>query len=90
MPKTTYANLVKLKKAQGVGGKYIPSFFIEIETELEAELTLEESRVIYQSEAKKLADALFASLPGGTIDALMVEMMTRKVSLLAIPFKLPE
>lgn len=32
-----------------------------------------------------LADALIASLPGGTVDALLVELMRRKVSLWSVP-----
>lgn len=41
-------------------------------------------RAVFASQAGLIADALFASLPGGTIDALLVEMLDRKRSLLRI------
>lgn len=36
----------------------------------------------FAAEATKLADALWASLPGGTIDALIAEMMRRRATLM--------
>lgn len=41
-------------------------------------------RASFEAQAKLVADALFASLPGGTIDALLVEMLDRKRSLLLV------
>lgn len=39
------------------------------------------NRAFFDDEAKKLADALYASLPGGTIDALLVQLLDRKRSI---------
>ncbi|MGZ8220008.1 MAG: hypothetical protein ACXWT0_00020 [Methylobacter sp.] len=87
MPKTTNLKLFRLKKAQQLAGKFVPSICIEIETELDSDpLTIAECQDIYKSEAKTLADALYKSLPGGTMDALIVEMLTRKAFPLAIPY----
>lgn len=41
-------------------------------------------RTFYAEQAKVIADALFASLPGGTVDALLVEFLDRKRSLLRV------
>ena len=43
-------------------------------------------RQMFKREAKAIADALFYSLPGGTIDALLVEMLDRKRSLLHVKY----
>ena len=45
---------------------------------------MDEQRGFFEAQGKIVADALFASLPGGTIDALLVEMLDRKRSLLRI------
>ena len=45
----------------------------------------EEAKNYYRTTAKFLCDALVESLPGGTLDALLVELMSRKVSLLRVP-----
>jgi len=41
---------------------------------------------LFESEGRKLAEALFSSLPGGTIDALLVELLTRKKSGLIVTY----
>ena len=43
-------------------------------------------REFYAEEGKRLADVLFESLPGGTLDALLCEMMQRRASLLKVPW----
>lgn len=43
--------------------------------------SLREHEAIYKAEAKRLTDALMGSLPGGTIHALLVELLRRKVDL---------
>ena len=43
-------------------------------------------RKMFKYQAKAIADALFYSLPGGTIDALLVEMLDRKRSLLHVKY----
>jgi hypothetical protein len=39
---------------------------------------------VFQAQAMKLADALFESLPGGTIHALLIELLRRKHSLFTV------
>jgi len=45
---------------------------------------LKELKALYQLDAKQIADALFNALPGGTLDALLIEILSRKESLLAV------
>lgn len=40
----------------------------------------------YRHQAKTLAAVLQETLPGGTFDRLLVEMMERKASLLSVPW----
>ena len=43
-------------------------------------------RQIHEKVATEIADAMFLCLPGGTVDALLVELMTRRASLLKVRF----
>ncbi len=43
-----------------------------------------ELKRIYQKQGQELAGCLVSALPGGTIDVLLVELMTRRASLLAV------
>ena len=77
--------VINLYKAKGFRDKPIESATIHIHREIVDFVFLGEARKIYQNEALALAEILFATLPGGVIDALLVEFLTRKRSLLAIP-----
>ena len=46
--------------------------------------TLAEQVEMFKVQAETLADALFETLPGGLFDALMIELMRRKVSLFVV------
>lgn len=41
---------------------------------------------IYQNEAETLCEALWRSLPGGTVDALLREMLLRRASKFRVPW----
>lgn len=43
------------------------------------------ARSLYEEEGKRLAYALRRSLPGGTIDALLRELLLQRASLLRVP-----
>lgn len=45
----------------------------------------ERSRAFFASEGAALADAIWASCPGGTVDALIVALMGRRASMLRVP-----
>ncbi len=75
------STIVSVRKAQqGNDVRPIPGVMIEISSPFPNGLPPHEARTLHRHEAKKLADALFNSLPGGTLDRLIVEMAHRKVS----------
>lgn len=43
-------------------------------------------QTFYHAEAVKLADALWDTLPGGTVDQLVVELLSRRTSLFRVGF----
>lgn len=43
------------------------------------------AQAMFDGDAKKIADALHDALPGGTLKALMAELLTREVCLLRVP-----
>jgi hypothetical protein len=49
----------------------------------------EACRERYDAQARIVVDALVASLPGGTIDAILCELMERRRSILRVPFTAP-
>jgi hypothetical protein len=48
--------------------------------------SLQEIGEIYKKEAAGIVDCMFKCLPGGLIDAIMVEMLDKKRSLLSVSF----
>lgn len=72
---------VRIYKAQkSFRTQEIESFTIVIDEEVPDVKTLQTADAIYEAQAKGLCDALEASLPGGTFDRLLIEIMKRKVS----------
>lgn len=62
------------------------SAYRSIETE---DVAFDELPSVFQKDASALADAMFAALPGGTIDALISEFLRRRASLFVVPFNSP-
>ena len=54
--------------------------------EITGDNTVATLRSIFQNDGKALADAMFEHLPGGTIDELLAEMMTRRASMFRVSF----
>ncbi len=46
----------------------------------------QQAQARFDEQSKIIADALFASLPGGTLHALLVEFLRRKTSLLVVNY----
>lgn len=76
---------LELLRANDMGGHIPPILQVEISEQVGELGSLDQHRCTYADQAEQLVDALFASLPGGTVDALLVEMMRRKVSLFSVP-----
>ena len=76
---------ITITRAGSVGSKNPPILVIQAVEQITDNYTLEEIRKLFATEAEALADALITSLPGGTIDALLVELMRRRASLFTVP-----
>ena len=78
---------INIFRAQSIvdGDNIIPTLRINISEQIKSCETLGEQSRLLAKQAEELALALFRSLPGGTIDALLRELMKRKVSLLSVP-----
>lgn len=62
----------------------IEDYHIIIDGKLQRYESPESQKVYYSNVAKELEPALYHSLPGWVYDALLVELMKRKVSLFAV------
>ncbi|MBL8473815.1 MAG: hypothetical protein JNM98_18640 [Rhodocyclaceae bacterium] len=80
---------VSLLRASSVGSENPPALTIEVHEQIGevGSLSLNEARQLHSRQAAALADALLASLPGGTVDALLAELMRRRASLLSVPLR---
>lgn len=85
-------NETKIVTYKARGGVEVPSLQIIFNLELP---TIEESTPqsmcnLYKNEAEKIIDKMFKCLPEGLVDAIMVEILGKKRSLLAVPFIEPK
>ena len=70
-------NKLCIFKASPLGEKAVPDMEIKIRTQMPETKTLDETFSIFQCDAELIADALFASLPQGTLDRLTAELIGR-------------
>lgn len=76
---------VSLLRAGSVGNSQPPVLTIEVREQIGEVGSLDEARQLHSKQATTLADAMLASLPGGTVDALLAELMRRRASLFSVP-----
>lgn len=76
-------------KAQPTGDRHAPDLRLEALQPLPLlrEYSEADCLGLYKQQGELLADALQASLPGGTIDALMVALLDRTRSQLAVAYR---
>jgi len=74
----------ELYRAQPTGETQPPVVRITINDIVPDHVDLKTARAFYRAEATILADALYKALPGGTIDALLVELLDRAASRLRV------
>ena len=79
--------ILHLHRAQPIGSQSAPMVDVHIETEVPYIDSLDHARALYLADALRLVDALYASLPGGTLDALLYVLLERKASLLAVSYE---
>lgn len=77
--------IIEIHKAQPVTRREVEDILIEIIAEVPTLANLEEMGAFYQQQAEKLCDALLASLPQGTSDRLLAELLKRKASYFVFP-----
>lgn len=87
MTTTTEPSTVNIHRADATRDQPVPPVVIAIDLTqpvhgggYEAE-----ARALFADDAHRLADALYAALPGGTFDALLGELLARKACLLRVP-----
>lgn len=78
---------VSLFRASGIGKTNPPSITIEVHEQIGDVGSLESARKLHAEQGAKLADVLLGSLPGGTVDALLAELMRRRASLFSVPLE---
>lgn len=66
----------------------VPNATLTISSPPPKQETLDDSRTFYRQQARALHDVLARTLPGGTLDALLGELLERKASLFRI--RMPE
>ncbi len=72
-------------RAQPINGKVPPRVHINITETLPTRVYGCDHYAIFGAQAKILADALEEALPGGTLDALLRELLLRRASQLIVP-----
>lgn len=75
---------LNIHKAQPVCGKTVKSVKIGIRDEIPVMSPIDANRY-YLEQAKMLADTLVNTLPGGTLDQLIVCLLQHKLSQLRVP-----
>lgn len=63
----------------------VPSVLIDISDTIPMYEDLQVSRMLFDSDARRLFDVLKASLPGGTLDALLRLLLENRASRLRVP-----
>lgn len=83
-------NIVSVFHASSTGSREVPALQIQATKPIPSMESPDEARELHATQAARIAAALFESLPGGTVDALLVEMMRRKASLLSVAHTQPD
>lgn len=80
--------IVRVHRAQPiVDDEPVDKVTIKVDKTMPRQSTLEEAYRDYEADAKKIADALEDSLPGGTFSALLIELLERKKCYLVVPHR---
>lgn len=73
------------KAHRTISSEPIPDLRLAALEQMPEALDLAEARATYRDQARVIVAALRRSLPGGTIDAVLVELLEMKISLLRVP-----
>lgn len=83
----TEGRTVRILRAGSVGDVIPPKLTIEVHDQIHDVSSLEEARSIHARQGEELAIAIMESMPGGTVDALLAELMRRRASLFSVPLQ---
>jgi hypothetical protein len=76
---------INIFKAQGFGKKVVEGVTIKLVRELPRFVDVGESIDVFEKEALTLADILCKTLPGGTFDRLVIELLKKEASSFVVP-----
>jgi hypothetical protein len=77
---------VNIYKAQTIGQQMtVEPLVINISEEFPDFKSIDEHDALFEKEALMLADGLLSTLPGGTIDRLVAELLKRKATSFVVP-----
>ena len=82
---STPTNTIFLFRAASIGEDHPPALTIKAHEQISEDHSLNSARALHNRQGTELAEALLQSLPGGTVDVLLVELMRRRASLLSVP-----
>lgn len=78
-------NTISIFRAASIGEDHPPVLTIKAHEQISEYHSLDSARALHNKQGTELAEALLQSLPGGTVDVLLVELMRRRASLFAVP-----
>ncbi len=76
---------IEIFKAQGVGGEEIESAEIVLEHPMPSYDATEIAMNTFDLQAERIANLLFDTLPGGTLDRLIGKLLMRKATSFVVP-----
>lgn len=76
---------ITLFRAASIGDHHAPVLTIKAHEQISEYHSLDSARALHKRQGTELAEALLQSLPGGTVDVLLVELMRSRASLLSVP-----
>ena len=81
------AVVVTVGKAQRLApSDEVPNLCIVATDEVENTPSLESAMAIYTEQAEKIVSALYTSLPGGTMDQILIKLLEKKASFFKVKF----
>jgi len=78
-------DIVRVHRTDATRTKPVPAVTIAVDLTRPAHAGAAEAQSMFNADAKMIADALHNALPGGTLSALMAELLERQVCLLRVP-----
>lgn len=75
---------VEIHKAAPIGDQIIPNLMLRATEAFPEPLTTMDASILHQRNAEKLGEAIVKTLPGGTIDRLLIFLLEHRASVLRV------